>query len=239
MGKTLKTTQGAYLVSDELFECIENVLLPMLQDQAQTGELERNRGSRNNGDSTNSTLSIEVIGFLACLFRRLEDHQLTRLASNSKCLDVLSDFTFFVFSSDATLSRSHYLRQSCLSAILSFSSLPSLLSLASSDTICHMIRLLVQIIGSFQNAFANFADGNSFTYKDRSSYKWAALCLRNLTRTVVVYENPNQSWIWGDHWLYMNDIEWLLDFLNDDEKAIQKFGLGILANLILVYAFCY
>ena len=50
----------------------------------------------------------------------------------------------------------------------------------------------------------------------------------------LIGTEPKHTMACLQHWLYSNDIEWLLVLLNDDEKVIQKFGLGILANLILM-----
>ena len=232
LGRILKSLPKVNLINDDLFVAIHDVLLQILQEQVH-GEGGRMKYVQN-GDTTSMGLATEIIGFLAAIFRRLDAAQLSKLVSYSKCVDTIADFAYFVFSSDNTLTRSHFLRLNCLSCILSFASLSSLLSVANADTICNLIRLLVQITGSFQKTFANFVDGNSFTYKDGCAYKWTVLCLRNLSRTVIAFESNQNTWIWGDQWLYANDIEWLLTLLNDDEKMIQKFGLGILSNLILM-----
>lgn len=226
----IRSPFAGIMVSEQLLEAVGQVLLPILHEQVNEGQ---NRSLHNGGDTVSLELSMETIGFLANLFKILDPIQLSKLANRSRCVEILTDFSFFVFSSETSLTRSHLLRQHCLHCILSYASLPALISSVGSENISHLIRLLVQIIGSFQKSFSNFADGNSFTYKDSCAYKWTALCLRNLSRTVIVIESPN-AWIWGNHWLYENDIDWLLNFLNDDEKIVQKFGLGILANLILL-----
>lgn len=205
-------------------DSIKLVLLPILREQAH----------KDSADSTVVSLSTEIIGFLASVFRKLNQSQLCRLASTSKCIETIADFSFFVFSSERSLNRSHFLRLNCLSCILTFSSLQSLLSIVSSDTVCHLIRLLVQLIGSFQETFAHFADGNSFTFKDACVYRWTILCLRNLSRTVISFDSVDNWCLWGDHWLFAEDIAWLLALLNDDDMINQKLGLGILSNFILM-----
>ena len=232
LGKMLKSPCAEMVLADSV-DAAAQVLLSILHEQSDDC---RHRNIHNGGDGVSLSLAMETMGFLSALLRRLDPTDMARLASRFKAVDILTDFSFFVFSSDTSLARSHYLRQTCLSCLLSYSTLPSLTSIASSETLSQFIHLLVQIVGSFQKTFANFADGNSFTYKDSAAYKWTALCLRNLSRTVITIDSQH-PWIWGEHWLYENDIDWLLNFLNDDEKIVQKFGLGILANLILLCVF--
>lgn len=45
--------------------------------------------------------------------------------------------------------------------------------------------------------------------------------------SAVVVHRTYKPWVWGPHWLYKNDMDWLIQFLNDDEKALQKIGLGM------------
>jgi hypothetical protein len=218
--RILKILPSSNFIDDEFVDSIKLVLLPILNEHA-------------HKDCVDSlSLSTEIIGFLASVFRKLNQSQLCRISS--KCIEIIADFSFFVFSSEKTLNRSHFLRLNCLSCILTFSSLTSLLTIMSSDTVCHLIRLLVQIVGSFQETFAHFADGNSFTFKDACVYRWTILCLRNLSRTVITFESVENWCLWGDHWLFADDIAWLLALLNDDDVIIQKLGLGILSNFILM-----
>ncbi|KAI8917355.1 hypothetical protein BC831DRAFT_554181 [Entophlyctis helioformis] len=151
------------------------------------------------------------------------------------------------------------------------------------STITDMARLFVQVLGYSQHNYRNATDGNGFTYKDRSVYRWVALCLRNLSRTIIdgraaasaaagwatsampppypstsgVHAMADASpatiassltaaagdrgeagrWnpaAWGDHWLFEGSLDWLLNLLHDDERTLQKFGLGVLGNLILM-----
>jgi hypothetical protein len=116
--RLLRILPASTLIDDEFLDSIQSVLLPILYEQAH----------KENIDNTIMSLSTEIIGFLASVFRKLDQSQLCRISNNSKCVKTIVDFAFFVFSSEKSLSRSHFLRLNCLSCILTFSSLQSLLN---------------------------------------------------------------------------------------------------------------
>ncbi|KAJ3194689.1 hypothetical protein HK101_002163 [Irineochytrium annulatum] len=180
-------------------------------------------------------LCYEIIRFILMWFKTLSGNDLAFLVKHSKCVEVLTEYTNFAFSVETKASRNQLCRLNCLRCLLIIVSLPQLVSIASGEALCDLIRLFVEVLGFSQQNYANATDGNSFTYKDRSFYRIVGQSLRNASRSVVVVQSSSTRFsIWGDHWLFEGEIDWLLLMMNDDEKLMQKYALGILGNLILL-----
>ncbi|KAH9247266.1 hypothetical protein BASA81_015147 [Batrachochytrium salamandrivorans] len=209
---------------------IERVLLPLLRHHMNS--LEENDTPECN-DSHAWTRSTEIVAFLSWIFHKMPVSGLTYISASTSCIHILKDYTHQIFAAEGGKAKNHRERINCLSALLSLISLPTLsVSVGGVETMAEMIHLLVQVLGYSQQNHMNSTNGNTFTYKDRSIYKWVALCVRNLSRAVIHF-SPHPL-PWGDHWFFHGELEWLLNLLHDDEKIMQKYGLGILGNLILI-----
>lgn len=173
---------------------------------------------------------VDAIVQLFCLVvDQISEEELLNLVSTCSCLQTLRALATKLFSckpADAVRSREIGL----LKALLRIVSMPSLVSIASGQQIAGTIELFVGIISKCQEKQIE----TGFTCQERSRYHWAALCLRSVSRSAVVVHHSFKPWVWGPHWLYKNDMDWLIQFLNDDERGMQKIGLGILGNLILI-----
>jgi hypothetical protein len=171
----------------------------------------------------------------------IDSSDLVHLASTSPCLLNLRIHAEMCFSSDfesdgrkGVIGLHQQYKLDALQALLPIISMPSLVMAVSGDIISETISLYVSIIGRYQQLFINFTNGDSFSYQDRCCYKWTVLSLRNISRSAVVVHTAYKPWVWGSHWLFNNDMDWVVQLSNDDEKILQKMGLGILGNLILI-----
>ena len=230
-------------VKDVLFTCIKCVLLPQLQKQSILIENFHPSQSQHNishlsqdqhyiqGDIVNFELLGEIVSFIQWVVSRMDQTDLTYLVSSTPCISILKDYTHNIFASESGMAKNHRKRIKCLQALLPFANLRTLVSSVSIDVIQDLVRLFVQVLGYSQHNYINATNGNNFTYKDRNIYRWVAMSIRNISRTVVA---DDYNILWGDHWLFDGELDWLLNLLNEDERIMQKFGLGILGNLILM-----
>ncbi|RKO89702.1 hypothetical protein BDK51DRAFT_31841 [Blyttiomyces helicus] len=205
-----------------LLAAIPSVLLPILESAANENDVHSNAAL--------SVLSAEALCVLKSAFRNMDERELTALASTSSCIQILKDYTHHNFASETGSAKNHAGRITCLTTLLSFASLPTLAASIPSEAFAAIVGLFVQIVGFSQQNHDAPTAGDAFTYRDRSVYRWAALCLRTVSRSAVLV----RAGAWGDHWLFDGDIGWLLGLLDDDEKVLQKLGLGTLGNLILM-----
>ncbi|KAI9356550.1 hypothetical protein DFJ73DRAFT_230265 [Zopfochytrium polystomum] len=202
-----------------------NVLAPLLDSIAQTGQ--------------EATLpEIQLCENIISFIKAFTGAHLKLLRQDSSTFSVtlaaLVNATKLMFILDKAKSASQKQKLDCLECLVTFSCVEEFVSLVSGKVGTNMIRLLVAILSYYQQNNMTTDGGNSFTYKDRSTYRLAALSLRNISRCIIVPNDSFAPFLWGDHWLLENDINWLQLLLNDDERMIQKFGLGILGNLILI-----
>ncbi|TPX39566.1 hypothetical protein SeLEV6574_g07118 [Synchytrium endobioticum] len=187
-------------------------------------------------------LSSSVAGFLSWFLIVLPQNDLLELVANSSIMSVLVDYSTSVLLNKQKLSP--VIHGDALTSLITITTIPSLTAVIADHVITNAIRLLVSYLSLVQQEGSDWQDeeiprGNGlrcsgFTYCGRNAYQLAAMGLRNLSRAVVEARDTNRSWVWGDHWLIHDDIQWLMNLLNDDEKIVQKVGLGILGNIILV-----
>lgn len=202
-----------------VLESISMILLPILEC---TEEI----------DGISGKLSETIITLLNKVFQYIDSTQLIKLASKSSILTTLTKFASFLLNSDAEVHRELNVR--VITTLLHIVGLPSIVTIGSGQNIAECIELFVGVISKFQSLNRNFTDGDAFTYQERSKYRCAALALRSISRSVLIVHTTYKTWVWGRHWLFENDIDWLMQLLNDDEKSIQKIGLGVLGNLLLI-----
>ncbi|OAJ42335.1 hypothetical protein BDEG_25799 [Batrachochytrium dendrobatidis JEL423] len=209
---------------------IKQVLFPLLQRHIDAVDLS---GCESYPSSHCAIASSEILAFLSWLFTKLPLCELSKLSEATPCIVILKNYTHQLFASESGKAKNHMERINCFSVLLSLVSLPNLtISIGSTDVIAEMIHLFVQVLGFSQQNYMNFSNGNTFTYKDRVIYRCAALCLRTLSRSGL--DVQRHTLFLGDHWLFDGDIDWLINLLHDDEKIMQKYGLGILGNFILI-----
>jgi hypothetical protein len=167
-------------------------------------------------------LSDTIVQLFCQVIVQISEEELLHLVSTSTCLQTLRSLAVKIFAGidqDTSRQREVFI----LKALLHIVSMPCLVTVASGQQIAETIELFVGIISKCQECQIEAG----FTCQDRSRYRWAALCLRNVSRSAVVVHRTYKPWVWGPHWLYKNDMDWLIQFLNDDEKALQKIGLGM------------
>lgn len=207
-------------LKDLLLLALRSVLVPVLMICHENGL-----------DYSQLRIADSVVLLICSLVKQISSEELVSLVSSSECLSALRNHLFLLFSKP---EKNTLPKVRTLMSLLPIVSLPSLVATVSGESIAQMIDLYVQIIGQCQESFENFTSGDAFTYQDRCHYRWTALSLRNISRTAVVVHTAYKPWVWGSHWLFREDMDWLVQMLNDDEKILMKIGLGILGNLILI-----
>ncbi|KAI9346486.1 hypothetical protein BDR26DRAFT_855664 [Obelidium mucronatum] len=212
------------LLKDMLFQAVSTFIVPILYSTAQ----------QKNSSSNFASLSSDLVLLLTALLKNASQKDVGYILRNTNTLDALISYTYHIFSLECKDVTSHVDRISCLECLVIFARFPDFVHITSGQIGSAFIQLLVSVAGFSQQNYLNSTDGNAFTYQDRSIYRLVARSLRNISRCFVVLQSSFKNWLWGDHWLFEGDIEWLLILLNDDERIIQKYGLGILGNLILI-----
>jgi hypothetical protein len=197
-----------------ILSAFAKTLIPILEEMC----LER---SRNEDDGLYNHLSDTIVQLFCQVIDQVSEQELLRLVSTSTCLQTLRSLAVKIFA--GVIDTSRHRQVFILKALLHIVSMPSLVTVASGQQIAETIELFVGIISKCQE----FQIEAGFTCQERSRYRWAALCLRNVSRSAVVVHRSYKPWVWGGHWLWKNDMDWLIQFLNDDEKALQKVGLGM------------
>ncbi|KAJ3339572.1 hypothetical protein HDU93_007989 [Gonapodya sp. JEL0774] len=235
-GKALRKGGGTEELRSLLLSCFQGVFSTLAAKglhqaliQPLDMDLEDAEGNRELHHFTT-----DVVQLLRWFLAVCPDEDVVRLASTTSWLHSLRNLTEFQFALETASSKTHVDRLNCLYCLLSFMSLPSVTALVDGDVIASVIHLFVQILGLLQEKYFGGTNGGDFTYEDRSVYRAVALGLRNASRSITVYPEAERPWMWGDHWLYQNDIDWLSLMLTDDERQIQKCALGILGNLTLI-----
>ncbi|KAJ3416813.1 hypothetical protein HDV05_008398 [Chytridiales sp. JEL 0842] len=217
-----------------ILRSISSVLLPLMAAETSSADTASPSHHRSDSGGQHCTLHSHIVAFLKQFLRHCSLSEIANILLKTSCLEVLIDSTYLVFSSETSCVKGHSDRIDCLELLVQLASIPDLASLVRSEVVINFIRLVVQVLGFSQHNYVDSTDGNSFTYKDRSVYRLVGLCLRNLSRAILLLSHSSRAWVWGSHWLFEDDINWLPALLNDDEKQMQKHGLGILGNLILI-----
>ncbi|KAJ3225766.1 hypothetical protein HK099_006266 [Clydaea vesicula] len=194
-----------------------------------------NPSSENTIYSLNlqAKLSDTIISLLLQVFSMLEKDEISDFVLNTNCLKILRNYTVKVFSDSEKIDNYKPKGLNFIQLLTTLNyvvSIPTLVTIVPGSVIAQTTDLFVQLITVFQRKFSGFSNGDGF----RTAYKWACLNLRNISRTSVCFSDTYKPWLWGDHWLNENSLEWLIVMLNDDENKIQKIALGILGNLILI-----
>ncbi|KAJ3026427.1 UNVERIFIED_CONTAM: hypothetical protein HDU68_005664 [Siphonaria sp. JEL0065] len=225
LAKAMRKSQTFFASLKEMFfQSLTNLILPILQSTSQLKTTDQNL----------SALSSEFILLLRTVLKSAAQEDVGRILKTTNCLDVLINYTYYIFSLECKDVMSHSDRISCLECLVVIARYPAFVYIVPGQIGSAFIQLLVSVMGFSQQNYVNSTDGNAFTYQDRSIYRLVARSLRNVSRCFVVLQSSFSNWLWGDHWFFEGDIEWLLVLLNDDERIIQKYGLGILGNLILI-----
>lgn len=203
--KFLRELSVATRERDKIVACcisgLQKVLLPCLQKSIVEEDAQ-------HSNQALATLPAEIMSFLRWAISSFTDDELQRVVNSTPCLTIIKEYTHHTFASEYGSAKNHRERINCLACLLSFTSLPSLVSAVRAETIVDLIHLLVQILGYSQQNYNNATHGNAFTYKDRNVYRWVVTCLRNLSRTVVMDGDAHVPWT--DHWLFNGSLDWLL-----------------------------
>lgn len=206
---------------EEIFKQLKSIILssfaktliPILEEICLESSLD-------DDDGLYGHLSDTIVQLFCQVIDQVSDAELLRLVSTSTCLQTLRGLAVKIFAQAGTDTQREV---SILRALLHIVSMPNLVTVASGQQIADTIELFVGIISRCQE----FQIEAGFTCQERSRYRWASLCLRNVSRSAVVVHRSYKPWVWGCHWLWKNDMDWLIQFLNDDEKGLQKIGLGM------------
>ncbi|KAJ3211481.1 hypothetical protein HDU67_004517 [Dinochytrium kinnereticum] len=94
--------------------------------------------------------------------------------------------------------------------------------------------LLVQFVSTLYKSATIPGRSDEFTFEKRGVYRLAVLSLRCISRCYLDAFSILDRETWNHAWLFDNDIDYLAHLLNDDEECIQKNGIGILGNFILM-----
>ncbi|KAJ3068677.1 hypothetical protein HDU98_008192 [Podochytrium sp. JEL0797] len=173
----------------------------------------------------------ELIVLVKTILHCASEKDMQHILTTTECLHIITLFTYHIFALECKEVNRNIGQMSCLECLERVSVFVEWTTAVSRSVGTAFVELLVSVLGFCQQ---NHADRKVFTYSDRNIYRLAARSLRNAARGCVVFRTDSRNWLWGDHWLFDRDIEWLLKLLNDDERIIQKYGLGILGNLILL-----
>ncbi|KAJ3393904.1 Serine/threonine-protein kinase plk4 [Entophlyctis sp. JEL0112] len=211
-------------LQNSLFKSLSMLTLPILQSSTHIKSAEEKLHK----------LPGELMLLLQNYLRLCSAPSLGAILKNTNCLEVLINYSYYVFSYEFKDARMYSYQFACLQCLEEFTKIPEILHLVSGAKAASFVQLLVSILGYSQQNYTNSTDGNAFTYQDRSIYRLVARCLRNISRCFVVFQSEFKDLKWGSHWLFQGDIDWLIVLLHDDEIAIQKSGLGILGNMILI-----
>ncbi|KAJ3350970.1 Serine/threonine-protein kinase plk4 [Entophlyctis luteolus] len=184
-------------LQNSLFKSLSMLTLPILQSSTHIKSAEEKLHK----------LPGELMLLLQNYLRLCSAPSLGAILKNTNCLEVLINYSYYVFSYEFKDARMYSYQFACLQCLEEFTKIPEILHLVSGAKAASFVQLLVSILGYSQQNYTNSTDGNAFTYQDRSIYS---------------------------HWLFQGDIDWLIVLLHDDEIAIQKSGLGILGNMILI-----
>lgn len=180
------------------------------------------------GSDVDHTFDLQYEALLLGLgiFNQASVEYITAVVSKSDCIAILTNH----------LRRSSALDSQMTTLLLlsHFISIPGLAFVTQRESIVDLIGLLIYFITSHQRAHMYSTDYRASPYDGRGFYRSAVLCLRSICRTSLVDENDENSWIWGDYWTFNGSFEWLIVLLDDPEDFVQKLGMGILANLVLV-----
>ncbi|KAJ3233269.1 hypothetical protein HDU81_002362 [Chytriomyces hyalinus] len=228
----VRQISNAIWKSDTFFQHVKTVVLKCLSTLAFPTILSATAIKQTGIDYQN--LASEFILLLKRILGRSSLMELAECVKLGWALEVLINYTYHVFSLECENSKSHADRIHCLQCLAVFGEYEDFVQEIPGPVATSFVQLLVSLLGLSQQNYINSTDGNAFTYQDRSVYRLVVLSLRSISRCFVVLQDSFINWLWGDHWLFEGDIEWLLVLLNDDERIIQKYGLGILGNLILI-----
>jgi hypothetical protein len=181
---------------DEIFKQLKptilssfsKTLIPILEEICLESSLDEDDGLYGHLSDTIVQLFCQVID-------RVSEQELLRLVSTSTCLQTLRSLAVKIFAGvgkDTSRQREVYILKSLLHIV----SMPSLVTIASGQQIADTIELFVGIISKCQE----YQIEAGFTCQERSRYRWAALCLRNVSRSAVVVHRTYKPWVWGLHW---------------------------------------
>jgi hypothetical protein len=181
-------------------------------------------------------VSSSIVRLLNCLLESAPDKILeTAFTKSADIIVFLGKYLLRCFSASCVSYEDLENRLYCLRSLLAALNVQGFARRVPPQAITDLIAVLTQTIGCLQQSFAS---SDQFSHQDRGTYRLVALCLRNLSRVVLNCGEDKQSgqWVWGDHWFFENSLEWLLTLLSDDDMRLEKIGLGIISNLILIPA---
>ncbi|KAJ3085978.1 hypothetical protein HK102_013638, partial [Quaeritorhiza haematococci] len=203
-----------------------------------------------------SEICSSILKFLRVVFNRTPEQDLVDIASDMRCMSTLRDFAHLLFAFPEHTGKGGGVdRVNVLASLLPFVRISKIVDLVEHETIAGVIELYVQLLVMFQEDHSPTSANKPSTCENRNVYRLVATSLRNLSCSAVaalsrsnsaaqqpeylfhsgIHRRPSVSeWIWGDHWLFNNDIGWLLGLLNDHEQIVSKSGWGILGNLVLI-----
>ncbi|KAJ3024085.1 hypothetical protein HKX48_007266 [Thoreauomyces humboldtii] len=173
-----------------------------------------------------SHLVARVLAFAATAVTNLATNYLSQLVVKADLLPLLADCASFVLKLDDPGS----LHLSAIIDILSACvSVPSLASLVTTEVVGETVALLVNIVTRHQ-ALRGHAQYDS-EYIGRGTYTRAALALRIVSRTSYTATSGDSR---STQWLHDGSLRWLVALLDDPQPGVQKCGMGVLSNLLMV-----
>lgn len=182
-------------------------------------------------DSNKSQLAVKLLGFTEAVINEVGSSDIESTLKHTNVIWSLKNQLIKCFASPQISVADRESRISTLVILCKMASCRSFATVTDRTIITDLIAVLTHTLGCLQQSFASLA---SFTNQDRVVYKLLSLSLKNVARSLLEHPPQDATWIWGPHWLFEGSLEWLLSLLSDDEIRVQKIGLGIIADLILI-----
>ncbi|KAJ1566419.1 hypothetical protein HK405_009882, partial [Cladochytrium tenue] len=211
--------------SNDLLQSIAEVLVPVLQRLSASPD--------GPPDDSSLLLLTKSLSFLrAVIFSPLMESANFESAVAKRCCTTLSDILIWLCQQEAVPRGFRQEKGDCLDALASLTSSDRFSLALDADAATHLVGSLVHLAVWYQHEHLHASGNSAFTFRERHTYRLLALCLRNLSRSAIA-EDGCERWQWGGQWLFDDELRWLMSLLHDDERDVQKHGLGILGNFVL------
>ncbi|KAI8915226.1 hypothetical protein DFJ77DRAFT_461726 [Powellomyces hirtus] len=207
---------------------VDHLLLPAFQ-RLVLPILRRGPQDRTRQEDT-ATINIEehILPFAVHLFWRLTTDAISRIETQTDCVSVLTGWIRRACHPDRNAKPWNICH--ALEVLADCLALPGISGRLDVDVLKHTVGLLVSIIAEHQMRRAQ----EESHYINRGIYLRSAICLRLVCRIGTGAKGADEDWIWGNHWLHDESFQWLVGLLDDQDSVMQKLGMGILANLVIV-----
>jgi hypothetical protein len=142
------------------------VMLPLLVASTVAADTPQSAKSRSKFEvESQCHLQSHIVTFLKHFLRRCDLSEVRNILLKTSCLDVLIEYTYLIFSSEAVYAKGHSERIDCLELLVQLASVNDLVLLVRPEVVANFVGLVVQVLGFSQHNYIDSTDGNSFTCK--------------------------------------------------------------------------